>query len=451
MGSTRRRLLLALSMAWPLACGATGPSTRDGHGGPVPTVVLPTDVGAPSATMAPGETGKPRSEGLAAVPADIPHKLDVSFEDKVHLVGYKLDPPFAAPGREVKLTFWWRCDEALGDGWQLLTHTRDGGTGKMGNLDNVGSLREPIDPQHQRLGPDRWVPGRVYVDEQTYTVPLDVAGSVTVLVGIWKQDARLRILTGTSDGDNRAIVGTIETGVLADNVPTLTVPRLPAGRAIVVDGKGDEPAWTSAVSTGPFVDVGTGKPNLTFPVNGSARLIWDDSNLYVFFDVEEVDLYRGFTTPRAQPGDFTASGQPKLWTRDTVEMMLEPDATGAGRDYYELQVGPQNKVFKSQFDAPQVPTTLPNGPYGHEDWDPRLKSAVQIHKGPDGKPSGYGVEVAIPWAGYTKAAHHPPQPGEVWRANFYAMKNNGGVSWSPILGQGNFHKASRFGRIVWAR
>ena len=33
--------------------------------------------------------------------------------------------------------------------------------------------------------------------------------------------------------------------------------------------------------------------------------------------------------------------------------------------------------------------------------------------------------------------------------NFYAMKNNGGVAWSPILGQGNFHKASRFGRVVW--
>jgi hypothetical protein len=33
--------------------------------------------------------------------------------------------------------------------------------------------------------------------------------------------------------------------------------------------------------------------------------------------------------------------------------------------------------------------------------------------------------------------------------NFYAMKNNSGVSFSPILGQGNFHKASRFGRVTW--
>jgi hypothetical protein len=33
--------------------------------------------------------------------------------------------------------------------------------------------------------------------------------------------------------------------------------------------------------------------------------------------------------------------------------------------------------------------------------------------------------------------------------NLYAMQNNGGVAWSPILRQGNFHKASRFGRITW--
>jgi hypothetical protein len=33
--------------------------------------------------------------------------------------------------------------------------------------------------------------------------------------------------------------------------------------------------------------------------------------------------------------------------------------------------------------------------------------------------------------------------------NFYAMENNGGVAWSPILGQGNFHKAARFGRVTF--
>jgi hypothetical protein len=30
------------------------------------------------------------------------------------------------------------------------------------------------------------------------------------------------------------------------------------------------------------------------------------------------------------------------------------------------------------------------------------------------------------------------------------MKQNAGVAWSPILGQRNFHKASRFGKVTWA-
>ncbi len=131
-------------------------------------------------------------------------------------------------------------------------------------------------------------------------------------------------------------------------------------------------------------------------------------------------------------------------------MMVEPDAEGTNTNYYELQINPQNKVFKSQFDTLQQPSGGANGPFGHEDWDPKLTSAVQIQKGPDGKPTGYTVEAAIPWAGYSKAANHPPKPGDVWRVNFYAMKQNAGVAWSPILGQGNFHKASRFAKVTWA-
>jgi hypothetical protein len=129
-------------------------------------------------------------------------------------------------------------------------------------------------------------------------------------------------------------------------------------------------------------------------------------------------------------------------------MMVEPDAKGTNVNYYELQINPQNKIFKSQFDTLQQPNGGPNGPFGHEDWDPKLKSAVSIQK--DGKPTGYSVEAAIPWTAYAKAGNQPPKPGDVWRVNFYAMKNNGGMSWSPILGQGNFHKATRFGKVTWS-
>jgi hypothetical protein len=395
---------------------------------------------------------------LDQLPQDLPHKLDVNFENKVHLVGYKFEPETARPGTEVKLTYYWRCDDTVEDGWLLFTHTKDEGSGKMGNLDFVGPIRELKNNNHQLLGPERWEKGKYYVDEQAYKVPDDVTGTdVTIFVGVWKGDARLRIISGPNDGDNSAIVGRVKTGIVPKqaeehtmiDVPSLTVTELASTAKITIDGKANEAEWGGAASTGPFVDVGTGKPNTALPVNGSAKLLWDEKNLYVLVQVQEADFYTGFTDAKSQSGDFTAGGQPKLWTKDTIEMMVEPDATGENKNYFELQINPQNKIFKSQFDTLQQPSGGPNGPFGHEDWDPKLKSAVTTQKGSDGKPTGYTVEAAIPWAGYTNAPNHPPKPGEVWRVNFYAMKNNGGVSWSPILGQGNFHKASRFGRITW--
>ena len=132
----------------------------------------------------------------------------------MHLIGYKFDPETAKPGTETKLTYYWRCDDTLEDGWLLFTHTKDTGTGKMGNLDFVGPLREERNTTHQVLGPERWEKGKVYVDEQTYKVPTEVTGpEVTVMVGIWKGDARLRIVSGPNDGDNSAIVGTVKTGL----------------------------------------------------------------------------------------------------------------------------------------------------------------------------------------------------------------------------------------------
>ncbi len=235
-------------------------------------------------------------------------------------------------------------------------------------------------------------------------------------------------------------------------VPLLTVKKLPPNQVIRIDGSGSDPAWATAASTGMFVDVRTGAANPNFPANGSAKLMWDENNMYVLIDVNDPNLQPGFTTAAAEPSSWTTKGQPMLWTRDTVEIMLDPDGDGDNIDYYELQINPQNKLFHSHFDSYNSPKTTPRGPFGHEDWDPKLKSAVTIRTedAASGKRAGYTVEAAIPWSAFEKAEHHPPIAGDTWRMNFYVMKNNAGTAWSPILGQGNFHKASRFGKVTWA-
>ena len=115
-------------------------------------------------------------------------------------------------------------------------------------------------------------------------------------------------------------MGKINTGIApaqaeehtSNDVPAVTVSKLALNGKITVDGKADEPEWGGATSTGPFVDVGTGKPNASFPVSGSAKLTWDDNNLYVFAQIQAPDPYMGFTDAKSQPKDFTATGQAKL-------------------------------------------------------------------------------------------------------------------------------------------
>jgi hypothetical protein len=372
---------------------------------------------------------------LEAVPEGVT-KVDISFEGKVNLVGYTVSSTKAPPGTEVKVTYYWEVREKLDEGWLLFTHVADEASSQLINLDWNGPLRAEVSGT-QALGPSRWEVGKVYADSQSFTVPDwgDAMGpELMVKIGIWKESNRLRVTRGAQDGQQAAIVMRLPTGKVKTpprtTVPEMSVPHLAPNEVIVVDGKMDEPVWQRAVSSGAFVDVSTGAANTSFPVNGLVRMLWDDASMYLFFDVVDADVIGGYQDAKSQPNKFTSVGSPKLWENDTIEIMT--------------------KVFHSQFDRYNQPRGEPNGPFGHEDWDPKLKSAVDVRGTLDksgDRDIGYAVEVQIPWAAFSKAKRTPPQSEDVWRMNFYAMQNNGGVSWSPILGQGNFHKATRFGRV----
>ena len=78
--------------------------------------------------------------------------------------------------------------------------------------------------------------------------------------------------------------------------------------------------------------------------------------------------------------------------------------------------------------------------FGHQDWSCHAERAIHVVDG-----RFYSIEIAIPFSAFGP----PPKPGDTWRLNFYSFKNGQALSlaWSPIKGQGNFHKSSRFGRI----
>jgi hypothetical protein len=389
---------------------------------------------------------------LDAPPAKMPNRLDINYDGKVTLLGYAIEPAGAVPpGGRVKITMYWRSVQKLEEGWNLFTHVIDGAGERILNIDNVGPIREWRDTQ-QILGPSSWEPGKIYVDEQSFTLPPNVrTDKVQITSGVWRDSDRLKIASGPHDRENRGLVATLTTSgaKAAEAPPTTRVPlvrvdKLDKTTKLTIDGKLDEEAWKLAPTAGPFVDVRTGRPNVTFPVNGSVKILWNDDGMYLGFDVKDADVVGGFKKEDKDP---------HLWTKDTVEVMVDPEGDGDNKDYYEIQINPQNLVFDSQFDEYNKPKTEPDGPFGHQDWSAKLKSAVSVDgtlDKSDDKDKGYVVEAMIPWKSFSKAKQAPPKPGDIWRMNFYAMEKNGGVAWSAILGQGNFHRASRFGKLLWA-
>ncbi|HEV8247673.1 MAG TPA: carbohydrate-binding family 9-like protein, partial [Polyangiaceae bacterium] len=281
---------------------------------------------------------------LDALPGDVTHKLDVDFDGKIKLLAVRVEPEGSLkPGQQLKLTMYWKCEKKLDSGWSLFTHVLDSSGERVLNVDNVGPLREAKDGKQQLYPPSFWEPGKVYADVQTFSVPSTIKGdSIKIMAGIWKDTDRLKIGAGPHDSANRASIASISllgaqrSKPRSTRVPTLRVDRLASGVQITIDGKLDEEAWKSAPGTGPLVDVRSGEPNTSFPINGNAKLLWNEEGMFVGFEVQDADIQGGFAKDKKDP---------HLWTKDTIEIMVDPDGDGDNQDYYEIQVGPQNLVF----------------------------------------------------------------------------------------------------------
>ncbi|MBL8601744.1 MAG: carbohydrate-binding family 9-like protein [Myxococcales bacterium] len=365
------------------------------------------------------------------------HRLDFNFDGKLRLLGYNLsgaENNTFQPGHRVTLTLFWQCVTPPGNGWRLFTHLDDA-TSPRTNMDSVGATR-------QAYQPELWRAGEFIRDEQTIELPADWNSPVVRLhVGVWKDGVPRMAVTpaNQTDGDRRARVIELQTGVQPPPPPP--VAELTVGRAagpIAVDGNLNEAAWSNAARTMPFVNTMTGDPAGENDARGSARLLWDDTNLYIGFEVSDANLV-----------DVSANRDDHLWEHDAVEVMIDPD--GDGQNYFEFQVSPRNQRFDTRYDRARDPA-----PVGHADYNPETRSAVRANGtigNADDNDTGYTVEFAIPWAALQPGlAHTPPQNGDTVRLNLYLMDEpkSGGVraaAWSAPR-RGDFHTLERFGRIT---
>ncbi len=205
--------------------------------------------------------------------------------------------------------------------------------------------------------------------------------------------------------------------------------------AIALDGHLDEADWGSAPRTERFV--GTLDGSESGP-ESRARMLRDDTRLYVAFEVDDPFLVCGMDGRDAH-----------LWDEDVVELMIDPDGDGAR--YFELQVSPSGRIFDTWFDSPRQPA-----PVGHVAWQSGLVAGVDARGvvDDDEADDGYTVELAIPWSSLALggASAHGPASGDTWRIALYVLdaREQGqlGVGWSPPL-VGDFHVPDWFGRVVF--
>jgi hypothetical protein len=352
------------------------------------------------------------------------HALRIRFEDKLELIGYDVTPDTAIPGEPLEVTFHWKVLRAIDPGFKLFTHVEDGKGGPMVNADGEGDARRVYPP-------GRWRPGQYVRDPVAITLPAAWAGHEAVFyVGLWNGPRRMHVLSGPSDGADRARAAAIpvsRTGAPARAVPTLAVRR---AEGITLDGRLDEPAWRTAARTDRFVNTMNGT---AAAFTSHARMLYDAEYLYLGFEVDDRDL----ASPFRQHDDH-------LWEQDCVELFLVP---AAGPGYVEIQVSPRGVTFDTRYDSRRAPR-----PFGHLDFESGVEAQV-VTRGEvddDEADEGYVVEARIPFArlGLARA----PAPGASYRANMYVMNRGehgiGAAGWSPPMIP-DFHAPDRFGRLTF--
>ena len=215
-----------------------------------------------------------------------------------------------------------------------------------------------------------------------------------------------------------------------------------------MDGKLDDAVWSHAATTSAFVEPGNGEAAPSSEVAAFAKLGWDDKNLYIGAVVLDRSPFSPFTRDETDPHDWEKSS--------AMELMIQPGdwasspragTPGDNKDYYEIQVDVHGAVFDTHWDDYNTPITNQNADkiFGHQEWSCHAERAIFVQDS-----RFYSMEIAIPWSAFVQGrAPIPPKPGDVWRLNLYSFKEGQrlALGWSPIRGQGNFHRSSRFGRV----
>lgn len=389
---------------------------------------------------------KPTTDDLAVAKQNIlttaptpRYPVNADLDGKVVYLGLDVDPLPAEPGKDVKLTHYWKVVSPPGEGWKTFTHVEGPGKQNYINADHT--------PVQGKYPIGAWKAGEIIRDVHTVRLPGNWTNPVVeVYVGLWRGAQRMPIKSGAHDSEGRVLAASIPVRAVNAAAPRRRYLARLATKAPKLDGKLDDEAWTAAPSTGWFVNTMTGA---AVGQRTEAKLLWDKKYLYVGFDNADTDVWTDLT-----------KRDDKLWTEEADEIMI--DADGNGRTYVELQVAPNGNIFDTYLPERRRYEDSINPKLKPFSWNSKLIAKVHVDgtlNKRDDLDKGWTAELAIPLEDVkgmddASTVKLPPSPGDVWRINMYRMDQPKGKpqqasGWSPPM-VGDFHALDRFGELVFA-
>jgi hypothetical protein len=224
-----------------------------------------------TACAAPSESGEGGGgRVLASLPGDVEQRARVDFGGAVELLGWDVEPKTtASPGSSVRVRLYLRSNKRLSPGWRLFTELR-----------NAPADALVAEARGGGTAPESYVPGTLYLEERTVTVPEDVnVTALSLVAGFVREPVqvegneveglstlRLPILSGLSDGDQRAVLASLSTGVTPGQKRTAKPPRRrPDDRRMQPGDRNPRPALSALRRNMPMMPQGApqgapGKP-----------------------------------------------------------------------------------------------------------------------------------------------------------------------------------------------
>ncbi|MGE5621045.1 MAG: carbohydrate-binding family 9-like protein [archaeon] len=205
-----------------------------------------------------------------------------------------------------------------------------------------------------------------------------------------------------------------------------------AGSAINIDGRLNEASWLKAPWTENFVDI-KGSSGSTPWYRTRAKMLWDDNNLYVAAELQEINIsatMKEHDTP--------------LYLNNNFEIFIDPD--GDTHNYAEIELNALNTTWDLLLLKPYRDIKLAS----LSSWEVKgLKTAVSLNgtlNNPSDEDSSWVIEAAIPLKTFKELANSnfPPKDGNQWRVNFSR------VEWGTEENQGqNESSANSPGKEVY--